>query len=183
MPIQNFKKDFIIFTIFLVVADIVQSQLLKISLFSDTWINLVIGTYIGLFIYHIYMYKLSEYIIKKLNRKQYADSYEDIVKYLTVFICQYITMMLRDNINNEWVITACLTLTAFILFALIEPHVIPDLYKEDDQILLNNLVKIGGAVLLYSYFITGPINDNPMIAILPLYLGFCAFHVCNIIIS
>ena len=179
----NLKKDFIIFTIFLIIADIVQSQLLKIELFSGTWINLAIGTYIGLFVYHVLLYKVTNYIIKKFHKKAYYDSYEDIIKYLSVFICQYITMITLSNLNIEWLISACLTLISFIIFALVEPTIIPRLYNSNDQILLNNLVKIGGAVLLYSYFITGPINENPLIAIFPLYLAFCAFHLCSNIIS
>ena len=51
LQLLNLKKDFIIFTIFLIIADIVQSQLLNVGLFSGSWINLAIGTYIGLFIY------------------------------------------------------------------------------------------------------------------------------------
>ena len=179
MIISNFKKDFILFTIFLVVVDIIQYKLLNTSLFSDTWMNLVIGTYIGLLFYHMYLYKLTYYIIKKYDKILFYDSYEDIVKYLTIFICQYVTMVTKNNINIEWFVSALLTLTSFILFALIEPIMVPRLYNINDQILLNNLIKIGGAVLLYSYFITGPINDNPLLAVIPLYIAFCAFHFCN----
>ena len=103
--ILQLKKDFIIFTLFLVVADIVQAKILNTPLFTNTWINIVIGTYIGLILYDLFLYRFTNYITTKLNTKKYYGSYEDVIKYLTVIIFQYICVTFSEgdiiDFNNE----------------------------------------------------------------------------------
>lgn len=185
--ILQLKKDFIIFTLFLVVADIVQAKILNTPLFSNTWINIVIGTYMGLVLYDLILHKLTHYITSKLNTKKYFDSYEDVIKYLTVIICQYICVTFSEggiiNFDNEWLITAVITLLCYTVFILVEAQIIPDIKNNNDQILLNNLIKIGASILIYSYFITGPINSEPLLAVLPFYIAFGSFHLFNILLS
>lgn len=185
--ILQLKKDFIIFTLFLVVADIVQAKILNTPLFTNTWINIVIGTYIGLILYDLFLYRFTNYITTKLNTKKYYGSYEDVIKYLTVIIFQYICVTFSEgdiiDFNNEWFITAIITLLCFIIFILVEPKIIPDINNMNDQILLNNLIKIGASILIYSYFVSGPINDDPLLAVLPFYIGFGIFHLCNLLLD
>ena len=167
------KKDFVLFSIFLVIANIIQSKMLDTPMFDSTWINLVIGTFIGVTIYNIFLYHVPKVIVNKINNRDCFDSIDDLIKYITIFISQYIFVVIITgefcDFNKEWIVTSSITLACYILFVFIE-HKIPKINK--DQKLLNNLIKISLAVLIYSYFIKGPINDNPLLAIFPLYIAY-----------
>jgi hypothetical protein len=184
MKITQLKKDVILFTIFLVIANLIQSQILHTPIFDDVWKLIMVGTYIGLFVYNTTIYRISDKLIDKVNKKECNMAIIDSVQYLTVIIFQYIIFCLFHgeliDFNNEWFVTVSITFICYAVFILV-PLFIPSMDNMNDTILLHSLAKIGLSVLIYTYFISSGTTDiYPFLAMIPVIVGYSIYHYCNI---
>jgi hypothetical protein len=184
MNILQLKKDMILFSIFLVIANVIQSRILKTELFDDVWKLIMIGTYIGLIVYNLVIYRISNYIIQKINKPECNAGIIDSVQYLTIIFFQYIVYSIAHgemiDFDNEWFVTIIITFICFVFFILVPVH-IPSMDNVNNMELLLNLMKLGISVLIYCYVISrysdSELYDDPFILAIPLLIGYSIYHL------
>ena len=166
--IQDIKKDLILFTIFLVIADIVQGKLFNIPYFDTIWINLTIGTYIAVIFYHVFIHKMN------------MGCWQPVIKYAIILFFQYNVnaIMNKKNImDDEIFITSFISIIIYSAFIYIEEYV-PKI-KTHHQDYFNNLIKISMVGVISSYIIDSGIYNNPLLCIFPFIMGYSAYYICN----
>ena len=173
---QQLKKDFIIFSVFLVIADIVESRLFKSPLFSKKWLMILVGTYLGILIYDTIYYKY--FINNDIHKKIDMDgSISDLLKFIFIFMFQYIvTFFITDSekdFDNEWFLISGIAFFCYALFIFIESY-IP---KVQDQMYLNGLLRMSLFILLCTYFLQD--DEHPLLKLLPLVLGYSGYYLCS----
>lgn len=178
--IQVTKVNLTLFSTVLVVSNLVESQLQKTALFTESWMNLAVATLLGVALHGLLTNKVSSMINNslKVDNEGVNKSVYDLIKFSTIFISQKaITSYIEGKdivFDEKWIMTSGLTITGYAAFNMIESFV-PKIGTY--QPLFNDLIKVSMGALAANYFVDGTVNQAHLLNLASILSGFVTFHL------
>ena len=180
--IQVTKTDLTLFATVLVVANIVEGQMMKTQLFNEKWMNLAVATLLGVALHGLLTNKVSGMINSQLeidNAGVKASVY-DLVKFGTIFAAQRaIVSYIEDKpivFDQKWLMEHGAIIAGYAAFNMAVGNMVPKV-NDEYQPLLNDLIKVSMGALASNNLMDGTVTQTHLMLLATTLAGFVAFHL------